>query len=182
MLFLAAKALHVIGFVSWFAGLFYVVRLFIYHQEAATKPDAIRAEFFAQYALMERRLWYIITTPAMWLTIVGGLTMLAQYGDPPAWLRLKLALVFALVLYHGQCGRIRRQLAEGRCRWSSQALRFWNEVATMLLVAIVCLAVYRTALSALWGVLGLVSLGVTLMIATILYRRRRDRVPAAGGR
>jgi len=187
--YLYYKAFHVIGFVSWFAGLFYVVRLFIYHVEAHDRPEPERGILSAQFAVMERRLWFAIAVPAMIITLLFGGMMVGVYvrplgglGEAP-WLVAKLALVLGLVGYHHVCGRIRKQLAAGRCRWTSARLRLWNEVATLFLVAIVLLAVLKGTFSALWGTLGLVAFGILLGGAVNLVRRRaraRAAAPAAG--
>ena len=90
-------------------------------------------------------------------------------------MHVKLTLVALLVVYHHICGRIRRQLLRGECRWSSTQLRLWNELATLLLVAIVMVAVFKTLFHALWGTLGLVAFGIALGVAVKLYRRGRAR-------
>jgi putative membrane protein len=170
--YLLAKALHVVGFISWFAGLFYLVRLFIYHAEAGERPAAERAILQPQLELMAARLWGIITVPAMILTFIGGLAMVVQLGSLPSWLHLKFALLAGLVAYTLGCGRIRRRQAAHTSTWSSAKLRMFNELATMFMVAIVFLAVYKTALSIAWGVGGLLALGVVLMLAIRVYRKR----------
>lgn len=177
--YFVAKALHVVGFVSWFAGLFYMVRLFIYDVETDAREPEARRILHDQLRVMQRRLWYAITWPGMVITLIFGTWMVTQrvLGDIPlgGWLHLKLVLVAGLVGYHLYCGRIRKQLAAGTCRWSSQGLRMWNEVATLFLVAIVFLAVMKDALDMLWGLIGLVAFAVTLMIAIRMYRRARTR-------
>jgi putative membrane protein len=184
VIYLLAKGLHVVGFVSWFSGLFYIVRLFIYHVEAADRPEPERGILSRQFTIMERRLWYAITVPAMVMTLVFGsalaffyVRMSEGFSHVP-WLHVKLFLVAALVGYHLICGRIRRQLAAGTCRWTSPRLRQWNEVATLLLVAIVMIAVFKSLFSALWGTLALVALGVVLAVAIKLVRARTRTVGA----
>lgn len=179
MSFLWFKALHVVGFVSWFAGLFYLVRLFIYHVEMQARPDPERAVLHPQFMLMERRLWLAITNPAMVITVLFG-AGLAYYnilaaGTLVPWLAVKLGLVVLLLGYHFWCGAIRQQLAAGRCRWTSPQLRLFNEGATLLLVAIVMLAVFKTLFDALWGALALVGFGVLLAIAVKLARGGQGR-------
>lgn len=176
--YLFAKAMHVVGFVSWFAGLFYVVRLFIYHVEALAKPEPDRSILAAQLTLMERRLWLVITVPAMFVTLAFGTyiaVVLARgaggLGQMP-WLHVKLTLVAMIVVYHHICGAIRRQLARGETRWTSARLRLWNELATLLLVATVMIAVFKSLFSAVWGTLGLIALGIVLAVAVKLVRRR----------
>lgn len=178
MFYLIAKALHVIGFVSWFAGLFYIPRLYIYDVEAEDRDPTARRVLQDQLRVMQRRLWYGITWPAMILTLTFGLWMVGlrlSDGIPlGAWLHVKLTLVAGLVVYHLLCGRIRKQLAAGTCRWTSQGLRMWNEVATLFLVAIVFIAVLKSLLSALWAVVGLVLFAAALMVAIRVYRRVRE--------
>jgi putative membrane protein len=179
MSFLWFKALHIVGFVSWFAGLFYIVRLFIYHVESGGKPEPERTILHRQFQVMERRLWFAITVPAMVITFLfgGGLAYynVNAVGGLAPWLAVKLALVLLLFAYHLSCGAIRRQLAEQRCRWTSSQLRLWNEAATLLLVTIVMLAVFKTLFNALWGSLLLVGFGVVLAVAVKLVRGGKQR-------
>jgi putative membrane protein len=181
MEYLFCKALHMVGFVSWFAGLFYIVRLFIYHVESEARPEPERAVLRAQYTIMERRLWKAITVPAMVITFVFGGRLAMLYVKPfpefPSWLAVKLGLLLLLFAYTLICGRIRKQLEAGTCKWTSGALRQWNEVATLLLVAIVMIAVFKTLFSALWGTLALVGFGIALAIAVRLMRKRWAPAP-----
>ncbi len=173
--FLTAKALHIVGFISWFAGLFYIVRLFVYHAEAGARPDAERDVLRAQLEIMQTRLWKIITWPAMILTFGGGFTMLIELGRIDPWLHWKFVWLAGLVAYHLVCGRIRRQQRAGTSKWTSGRLRMFNEIATMIMFAIVFLAVFKSALSAVWGALGLVALGISLWVGLRAYRRVRER-------
>lgn len=174
MSYLLAKALHIVGFVSWFAGLFYIVRLFVYHAEARERPEPERAILQPQLELMARRLWQIITVPAMVLTFVGGLSMVARLELIPTWLHIKFGLLAGLLGYHVWCGVIRRRQAAGSSRASSNQLRLFNELGTMFMVAIVFLAVFKTGLSAAYGVGGLIGLGVSLMLGVRGYRKIRE--------
>jgi protoporphyrinogen IX oxidase len=183
MSYLWFKALHVVGFVSWFAGLFYIVRLFIYHVESAERPEPERTILHQQFVIMERRLWFVIAVPAMVITFLFG-AGLAYYninaaGALAPWLAVKLGFVLVLFAYHLTCGAIRRQLAEQRCRWTSSQLRLWNEAATLLLVAIVMLAVFKTLFDALWGALLLVAFGLVLAVAVKLVRGGKARKVAS---
>jgi len=173
MWYLTAKTLHIVGFVSWFAGLLYMVRLFIYHAEAEHKEQPSQDILQRQFELMQWRLWYIITCPAMVVTLVGGVWMLVIRGGLEGWLHAKLGFVGALLGYHWLCGRVRKKQQEQASTWSAYQLRVLNEGATLLLVAIVCVAVFRTAWSALWGNLVLVGLGILMMLGIRLYRRVR---------
>lgn len=185
MAFLVAKSVHIVGFISWLAGLFYLVRLFVYFEEAKDKPVEQAKLLTAQLAMMQGRLWVIITRPAMVATLIAGVwTIHARYGfsQMPMWLHVKLGLLVLLVIYHLKCGRIVRMHAQGQsCGWSSGKLRLFNEVATMLMVGIVALAVFKSSLSALWGIVVWVAFGVVLMIAVRLYKRARARSEAAAG-
>ena len=120
------KSLHIVGVVVWFAGLFYLVRLFIYHREAEAMAEPTRAAFLAQYALMERRLANIITTPGMAVAIAMaiGLLSVQPVWLKEGWLHAKLAVVVVLLGYHAFCYRLMGQLREGTCRWSGQQLVF----------------------------------------------------------
>lgn len=173
--FLTAKALHIVGFISWFAGLFYIVRLFVYHAEAGDRPPVERDVLRAQLEIMQTRLWKIITWPAMLLTFGGGITMLIKLGRIDPWLHWKFVWLAGLVGYHLVCGRIRRQQREGTFTWTSGRLRMFNEIATMIMFAIVFLAVFKSALSAIWGALGLLVLGISLSVGLRAYRRARER-------
>ncbi len=169
------KALHIIGVVVWFAGLFYLVRLFIYHVEAQTQPQPAQGILQAQYALMEKRLYNIITTPGMILTVAMavGLLVLERSLLRDWWLHLKLALVVVLLAYHFYCGRLLHQLAEGTCTWTSGQLRAFNEAPTVLLFVIVLLAVFKNNFPlgvTTWAVVGLV---VAMGVAIQLYARKR---------
>lgn len=172
------KALHLVAVVSWFAGLLYIVRLFIYHVEAAARPDAERKVLEAQFALMERRLWYGITWPAFLATAAFGIwLMLLVRAYEASWFHLKLGLLLLLVGYHLSCGKIRKDLAAGACRLTSKQLRIWNEVATLLLFAIVFAAVLKSPLAAgkamAWLIL-IAGIGVGIMMVA---RKRKPPRP-----
>lgn len=174
------KALHIIFIVTWFAGLFYIPRLFIYNTEAAAQPEAVRDALRAQFTLMMRRLWFGITWPSAILTLLFGPWLLIRLGywsylfDPSLrWLLLKLIFVAGLYGYHFSLHRILKQQSKGIFRYTSQQLRIWNEVATIFLIAIVMLVVVKQEISLLWGFLGLVSFILLLMSAIRLYKRLR---------
>ncbi len=149
------KALHIIFVVSWFAGLFYMVRLFIYHTEANMKPEVERRILQDQFNIMQRRLWYVITTPAMILTVVFGTLMLC--ANPALfyfhWMQVKLIFVAVLLVYHFLSQGIMNNLKHGTSKWKSGHLRMWNELATLLLVAIVFLVIVKTQLGVLGGII-----------------------------
>jgi len=169
------KAIHIIFVVCWMAGLFYIVRLFIYHTEAQEKPEPDRKILSDQFTIMERKLWNIITIPSMILTVTAGITMLVMQPGwlHFGWMHLKLTFVVVLAIYHHMCQNKIKQMANGVFKWSSTQLRLWNELATLLLFAIVFLVVLKSALNWIFGVVGLVALAMILMIAVKIYKRYR---------
>ena len=172
------KALHIIFIVTWFAGLFYIVRLFIYTVEAHQEAESARSVLLAKLKDWSLRLWYGITWPSAVLTLGLGSYFLYFYyqaGGIPSWLWLKLGFVVGLFVYHGLCHLLYRQLQRDEVRYSSQQLRVWNEVATLFLVSIVFIVILKNALSLLWALLGLVAFAAVLMVAIRLYKRVRDR-------
>ena len=175
-MYLYVKALHIIFVVTWFAGLFYIVRLFIYFAEAQEKPEPEKTILQNQFRLMQKRLWYGITWPSAVLTLIFGVWMLYLYTGfnfIPGWLWVKLGFVLGLFLYHFSCQRIFRQQQMGMVRQTSTQLRIWNEVAPIFLFAIVFLVVVKNSLSFVWGIAGIVLFGVMLMLAIRIYKKIR---------
>ncbi|MEB3190724.1 MAG: protoporphyrinogen oxidase HemJ [Snowella sp.] len=173
------KALHLIGIVVWFAGLFYLVRLFVYHAEASEQPEPAQTILKKQYELMEKRLYNIITTPGMAVTVAMALGLI--YTEPgilkSGWLHIKLSFVALLLIYHFYCGRIMRQLAKGECQWTGQQFRALNEAPTILLVVIVLLAVFKNNLpldATTWLIVALV-ISMAASIQLYAKKRRRDQ-------
>lgn len=175
-MFLYLKALHIIFIVTWFAGLFYIVRLFIYFTEVEKKQEPEKSILQNQFKIMQRRLWYGITWPSMIITLALGGWMLYENIEflYQAYFLLKLCFVGALILYHIQCHTIYRQLQNNIVKRSSFMLRMWNEVATILLVAIVFLIVLKSNTGWIWGMLGIVVFSITLFLAIKIYRKRRE--------
>ena len=175
MLYLYAKAIHIIFVICWMAGLFYMPRLFVYHTEAKQKTDIEYQVLHKQFVVMENRLWWVITTPAMYLTIASALVML--YVNPAlltvGWMQVKLCFVAALVLYHFKSQQIMHQLRDEKSAWTSTQLRMWNEVSTIILFAIVFLVILKSAFGWIFGVVGIVGLGIVLMILVKLYKKYR---------
>lgn len=170
------KALHIIFIVTWFAGLFYIVRLFVYTVEAHTEDEPKRTILLENLKLWSKRLWFGITWPSAVITLLLGSYFLHVYAnDMPAWLWIKLGFVVFLYIYHLLCHRIYLQLQRGEVRYSSQQLRIWNEVATIILVAVVFLVTLKSALSMVYGLVGLVLFTVVLMIAIQVYKRFRSK-------
>ncbi|HEX7326640.1 MAG TPA: protoporphyrinogen oxidase HemJ [Rhodanobacteraceae bacterium] len=138
MLALWLKAFHIIGVVMWFAGLFYLPRLLVYHAEAAEQPVRDRLK------VMERRLLVMTHVGAAWAIAFGIATLVVEsFYLRAEWLHIKLALVLLLVIYHGVLVKLVRDFAHDRCGWTSRALRWFNEIPTVLLLAIVILAVVK---------------------------------------
>lgn len=170
-------ALHIIFIVTWFAGLFYIVRLFIYHSEANTKPEPEKIILQTQYKLMEKRLWYGITWPSMISTIIlgGSLVWIKPWFLSQGFFILKLCFVGGLVLYHFQNHVLFKQLQNDIVKHSSFRLRLWNEVATIFLVAIVFLIVLKSNTGFVWGMLGLIIFSATLVLAIRIYKKSREK-------
>jgi protoporphyrinogen IX oxidase len=174
------KSLHIIFMVSWFAGLFYMVRLFIYHVEANGKEDPEKSILTKQFLIMERRLWWIIATPAMVLTVIFGVLMLVANSSLLSlfYIHLKLGFVLLLLVYHFICQKIYFDLKTDRFFWGSGALRVWNEVATLLLVIIVFIVVLKDSLNWVYATIGFFAVALLLMLAIKMYQaiRKKDHV------
>lgn len=135
------KAFHVIFMVTWFAGLFYLPRLFVYH---AMTDDRAGLE---RFKVMERKLFFGIMTPGAVLTVALGIWMLIDYGwaaySRSGWLHAKLALVVLLVIYHLYCGKLLGDFKHDRNRHSHVFYRWMNELPVLILVAVIILVVVR---------------------------------------
>jgi len=177
-MYLYTKALHIIFIVTWFSGLFYIVRLFIYNTEAEEKEEPERNILHRQFSIMIKRLWLGITWPSAVLTFIFGPLMWMQLGYLPQWLLVKLFFVAGLYAYHFTLHAIYKQQMKGVFKYSSQQLRIWNEVATIFLIAIVMLAAVKQSFSFLWGLGGLVALLLILMSAIKIYKNLRTKKAA----
>ena len=177
MYLLYLKALHIIGFVSWFAGLFYLVRLFVYHAEAELEEEPKRSILKEQYELMEWRLYFIITWPGMALTVLmgGALLYFSPWLLQDPWMHVKLTLVAVLVGYHIFCDIIRKKFIAGTNTLTGRNFRMLNEAPTLLLVAVVFLAVFKNTVNFMYGVAGLVAFGVLMMAGIKLYKKLREK-------
>ncbi|MBE9602449.1 protoporphyrinogen oxidase HemJ [Pedobacter sp. MC2016-24] len=175
--YLYIMSVHIIFVVSWMAGLFYSVRLFIYHTEAKDRPEPERSILQKEYEKIEAKLWNIITTPAMVLTVLAGIGMVCirpWYLDMP-WFQVKLGFVALLLVYHFICQKIMKQLKRGESKISSFKLRLWNEVATVLLVAIVFTVVLKSAVNWVYGLVGLIVFSVVIMMGVKWYKYYRKK-------
>lgn len=174
-MYLYVKAIHIIFIVTWFAGLFYMPRLLIYYREACDKPEIEKGIIQDQLSIMMKRLWYGITWPSAILTIIFGGWMAYLYGSIPQWLAVKILFVCALYFYHFTIQFLYKKQISGYFLYSSNQLRVWNEIATILLVAIVMLVSVKQALSALWGIIGLACFIIILLSAIKIYKSMRSR-------
>lgn len=171
------KSLHIIFVVTWFAGLFYIVRLFIYKTEASEMEEPKKSILIDQFAIMQSRLWYGITWPSMILTFVFGWWMV--YSVPSylyqGWFLLKISFVFGLTVYHFLCHYIFILQTKNLYKLTSLKLRIWNEVATLFLVSIVFVVVLKSTLNWLYGLFGLILFTIILMLAIRVYKKIRTK-------
>ncbi|MDT0606084.1 CopD family protein [Croceitalea rosinachiae] len=175
------KSLHLIFVVTWFAGLFYIPRLFIYHIEANDKQSPDKEILTAQLKVMTKRLWFIIAWPsailctlfAIWL-----LVLMPAWLEQP-WMHVKLGFVVLLILYHLKCHQIFKQFQRDEVKYTSSFMRVWNEVATIILFAVIFLVVLKSAFNWIYGFIGIIVLGVLLMLGIKLYKRIRAKNPNA---
>lgn len=175
MAYLWFKAFHIIGFVVWFAGLFYLVRLFIYHAEANLEPEPARTILKNQYQIMEKRLYNIITTPGMLVTVAMAIGLVSTEPDvlKEGWLHFKLLFVALLIGYHHYCSRLMKKLAADECNWTGQQLRALNEAPTVMLLVIVLLAVFKNSLPTditVWVIFATI---ISMAVSIQLYAKKR---------
>ena len=175
------KALHIIFIVTWFAGLFYVVRLFIYHSETKDMNSPEKEILQNQYKIMTKRLWTIITWPSAIITLIlATLLLLTPVGQTyltQPWMWIKLSFVALLYGYHFACHSLYKQLQNNEIKYTSSQLRLWNEVATIILFSVVFLVVLKTTIGWVFGVTGILGLMIFLMLGIKIYKRiRNDKV------
>lgn len=171
------KSLHLIFVITWFAGLFYIVRLFVYQIEAFHKPSPDKEILGKQFKIMTKRLWLIITWPSMILAtgFAVWLLVLRPFYISDAWMQVKLGLVIVLIVYHIKCHFIYKQLQQDVVKYSSNFMRLFNEGATLLLFAIVFLVILKNAVNWIYGTLGIILFGVLLMLGYKFYKRLREK-------
>jgi putative membrane protein len=171
------KSLHLIFVITWFAGLFYIVRLFVYQIEAAQKTSPEKEILQKQYKIMTYRLWYIITWPSAVLTGISAIFLL--YISPGflemPWMHVKLGFVFALYLYHWKCQLIFNQLQKDEVKYSNNWMRLWNEGATIILFAVVFLVILKNAVNWIYGVLGIFLFSIIIVLGFKFYKKVRER-------
>ena len=174
------KSLHLIFVITWFAGLFYIVRLFVYHAEAKQKPQPEQDILIKQYQIMQYRLWYIITWPSAVLASVFAFWMLffTEIGQgwlQQPWMHVKLAFVLLLYLYHLKCHQIFKNLQKNEVKQSSNFFRIWNEGATIILFAVVFLVILKNAINWIYGVIGIFVFSIVIMMGFKFYKKIREK-------
>lgn len=175
------KAVHLIFVITWFAGLFYIPRLFVYQIEAFYKPSPEKEILGEQLKLMSKRLWYIITWPSAVLATLFAIWLLILRPDlfQQGWMHVKLLFVLLLFIYHYQTHVYFKQLQNGVVNKTSSFMRLWNEGATFILFAVIFLAILKNALNWIFGVVGLVVLAVLIMLGYKVYQNIRAKNPKA---
>ena len=175
------KALHLIFVITWFAGLFYIPRLFVYQIEAFHKPSPDKEILGKQLKLMAKRLWYIITWPSAILAILFAIWLVVLMPNllKEPWMLVKLGFVVLLIVYHLKTHQYYKQLQRDEVTKSSGFMRIWNEGATFILFAVVFLVILRSALDWVFGVVGLIVLGILIMLGYKVYKNIRKKNPDA---
>ena len=173
------KSLHIVGAVGWFGGLFYLVRIFVYHKEAMSLDGPDRDILIKQYRIMEDRVYRIICKQGMYITWIFGLLMISTYGlewlASNGWLHVKLLLVVLLTGYQHYFKRIIRNLAEDTASFSSFGFRLLNEVPSIMLLMIVLLAVYKNTLDYPKAILGIAIFGLLIYLIARRYKSIREK-------
>ena len=171
------KSLHLIFVITWFAGLFYIPRLFVYQIEAFHKPSPDKEILGTQLKLMAKRLWYIITWPSAILATIFAiwLLILQPFWLQQDWMHVKLAFVVLLIIYHLKTHQYFNQLQRDEVKKTSNFMRLWNEGATFILFADVFLVILKNAISWIFGVIGIIVLGILLMLGFKIYKNIRER-------
>lgn len=177
MNYLYLKSLHIIFVTTWFAGLFYIIRLFIYFKEAEEKPEYESAILRRQYLLMSKRLLYMITWPSAILASIFAFWMLYEVPAylTQGWMLIKLGFVLALYIYHYSCQMIYNQMTRGEIKFSAFGLRIWNEVATIILFACVFLVVLKNSIGWIFGLAGILGVSILLMLGIKIYKNIRAK-------
>ncbi|MBD0831379.1 CopD family protein [Aestuariibaculum sediminum] len=175
------KALHLIFVITWFAGLFYIPRLFVYQIEASEKPSPEKEILGKQLALMAKRLWNIITWPSAILAVVFAIWLLVLQPSflKMPWMHVKLSFVILLIIYHLKTHQYYKQLQGGVITKTSNFMRLWNEGATFILFAVVFLVVLQSAINWIFGVVGIIVLGILITLGFKIYKNIRDKNPEA---
>ena len=171
------KIIHIVGFVAWFAGLFYLVRMFVYHTEAYDFEEPKKDILRSQFNLMEWRVYSIICNPAMMITWTFGLLMIYMYGYEwfaiNHWLHFKIVLLILMTVYHVYCKSLIKKLEKGKTGFSSTKFRLFNEIPTLFLITITSIAVFKNTTNPFILVASIVGIIVVLVILTKVYKKMR---------
>lgn len=170
-------AVHIVFVISWMAGLFYILSLFIYHTEAGEKPEPDKSILQVQFIKMEATLWKIIATPAMVISVLAGVLMLTLHSGllQMDWMWVKIGFVLALLIYHFICQNIIKLLKNNQSRLTSFQLRLWRELATIFMIAIVFVVILKNAMNWIYGLLGIMGVALAITIAVKLYKNYRKK-------
>ena len=173
------KSLHLIFVITWFAGLFYIPRLFVYQIEAHHKSSPEKEILGKQLKLMAKRLWTIITWPSAILATVFAiwLLILQPFWLQQGWMHVKLTFVFLLILYHLKTHQFYKQLQKDVVRRTSNFMRLWNEGATFILFSVVFLVILKNAINWVFGIIGIIVLGMLLTLGFKIYKNIREKNP-----
>lgn len=172
------KALHLIFVITWFAGLFYIPRLFVYQIEAFYKSSPKKEILGEHLKLMAKRLWFIITWPSAILATIFAVWLLVLIPTwlSQSWMLVKLGFVVLLFLYHLKTHQIFKQLQRDDVRYTSKFMRIWNEGSTIILFAIVFLVILKDSINWVFGVVGIVALSFLLMLGIKWYKKVRKKI------
>ncbi|MEO6348373.1 MAG: CopD family protein [Aquaticitalea sp.] len=171
------KSLHLIFVITWFAGLFYIPRLFVYQIEAFHKPSPEKEILGAQLKLMAKRLWTIITWPSAFLAIGFAIWLIILIPGwlQQSWMQVKLIFVTLLIIYHLKTHQFYKELQCDEVKKTSNFMRLWNEGATFILFSVVFLAILKNSINWIFGMIGLIVLGIMLMLGFKIYKNIRQR-------
>ena len=171
------KALHIIFMVAWFAGLFYLPRLLVYHTEANDKPEPDRSVLLQEYIKNEKLLFNAIMVPGMFLTLILGIWMIFLLPSwlEQSWMHLKLGFVVLLVAYQLHCRTIVIEVRKEKFRYTSLQLRLFNEIATIILFAVVFLVVLKNSIDFVYALIGLIIFAVIIMSAVRIVKKIREK-------
>jgi len=171
------KSLHLIFIITWFAGLFYIVRLFVYQIEASQKPSPNKEILGEQLKIMASRLWNIITWPSMILALFFGIWLISMrmFFIADAWMQVKLGFVVLLIIYQFKCQQIFNQLQNDVVKYSSNKMRLFNEVPTIILFAVVFLVILKDGTNWIYGTIGIIVFAILLMMGYKIYKRIREK-------
>ncbi len=175
------KSFHLIFVITWFAGLFYIPRLFVYQIESFYKASPEKEILGKQLKLMSKRLWYIITWPSAILATIFAvwLLILQPYWLEQPWMHVKLLFVILLIIYHLKTHQYYNQLQNDEVKKTSSFMRIWNEGATFILFAVVFLVILKNAINWVYGIIGLLVLGILIMLGFKIYKNIRAKNPEA---